>query len=179
MLAQISLSSGKSAENPTLWLQFIREERPQTTWRKSQGDLSILDCLVTQSCLTLCDPKDCGPPGSSVHGILQARILKWVAMSSSRGSSQLRDRTQVSRIAGWFFTICMGTNRVSRESHQQKHRKDLTNVQAPMQTYFSKKIRWKERNNKGRKEGREGIELGKHRWERYSERKYNARKKLL
>ena len=43
--------------------------------------------LVTQSCPTLCDPMDCSPPGSSVHGILQARILEWVFMSSSRGSS--------------------------------------------------------------------------------------------
>ena len=48
-------------------------------------------CLVTQSCLTLCDPMGCSPPGSSVHGILQARILEWVAMSSSRGYSQPRD----------------------------------------------------------------------------------------
>ena len=43
--------------------------------------------LVTQSCLTLCDPMDCSPPGSSVPGILQARILDWVAMRSTRGSS--------------------------------------------------------------------------------------------
>ena len=49
--------------------------------------------LVAQSCLTLCDPMDCSPPVSSVHGILQARILKWVAMLSSRGSSRPRDRT--------------------------------------------------------------------------------------
>ena len=48
--------------------------------------------LVTQSCSTLCDPVDCGPPGSSVHGILQARILEWVAISFSRGSSQPRDQ---------------------------------------------------------------------------------------
>ena len=43
------------------------------------------------SCLTLCDPMDCSLPGSSVHGILQARILEWVAMPSSKGSSQPRD----------------------------------------------------------------------------------------
>ena len=43
--------------------------------------------LVTEMCLTLCHPMDCSPPGSPVHGILQARILKWVAMPSSRGSS--------------------------------------------------------------------------------------------
>ena len=64
-------------------------------------------CMCGKSlhlCLTLCDAMDCSPPGSSVHGILQARILEWVAMPSSRGSSQPRDRTQVSRIAGGFFT---------------------------------------------------------------------------
>ena len=46
--------------------------------------------LVTQSCLTLCDPMDCSPPGSSVHGILQGRVLEWVAFPFSRGSSQPR-----------------------------------------------------------------------------------------
>ena len=51
---------------------------------------------VTQSCPTLCDPMGFSPPGSSAHGILQARILQWVAMSSSRGSSQLRDWTYIS-----------------------------------------------------------------------------------
>ena len=59
---------------------------------------------VTQSCPALCDPKDCSPPGSSVHGILQARILEWVAIPFSRGSSQPGDQTQVSHIAGGFFT---------------------------------------------------------------------------
>ena len=47
--------------------------------------------LVAQSCPTLCDPMDCSPPASSVHGIFQARVLEWVAVSSSRGSSQSRD----------------------------------------------------------------------------------------
>ena len=61
--------------------------------------------LVTQLCLTLCDPMDCSPPGSSVHRILQARIPEWIAMPSSRGSSQPWDLTQVSCIAGRFFTI--------------------------------------------------------------------------
>ena len=59
--------------------------------------------LVSQSSPTLCDPRDCSPPGSSVHGILQARILEWV--SFSRGSSRPRDRTWVSCTAGRFFTI--------------------------------------------------------------------------
>ena len=60
--------------------------------------------MVTQLCPTLCNPMDCRPPGSSVHGILQVRILEWGAIPFSRGSSQPRDRTGVSCIAGRFFT---------------------------------------------------------------------------
>ena len=60
---------------------------------------------VAQSCPTLCDPVDCSPPGSSIHGILQARILEWVAISFSRESSQHRDLTQVSHIAGGRFNL--------------------------------------------------------------------------
>ena len=62
-------------------------------------------CLVAQLCPTLCDPMDCNLSGSSVHGIFQARILEWVAMPSSRGSSQFRNQTGVSSFAGGFFTI--------------------------------------------------------------------------
>ena len=51
----------------------------------------MLCVLDAQSCLTLCDSMDCSLPGSSVHGILQARILEWVAMPFSRGSSQPKD----------------------------------------------------------------------------------------
>ena len=60
---------------------------------------------LAQSCLTLCDPMDCSLPGSSVHGIFQARVLEWVVISFSRGSSQPRDRTLVSRIAGKYFNL--------------------------------------------------------------------------
>ena len=63
-----------------------------------------MNVLVMQSCLTLCDPVDHRPPGFSVHGILQAKILEWVAISFSRGSSQPRDQTWVSCVAGRFFT---------------------------------------------------------------------------
>ena len=56
-------------------------------------------------CPTLYDPVDCSPPGFSVHGILQTRILEWVAIPFSRGSSRPRDRAWVSRIAGRFFTV--------------------------------------------------------------------------
>ena len=55
-------------------------------------------CFVAQLCPTFCDPMDCSPLGSSVHGILQAKVLEWAAMPSSKGSSQPRDRTWVSAI---------------------------------------------------------------------------------
>ena len=58
-----------------------------------------------QLCPTVCNPMDCSPPSSSIHGIFQARIVEWVAISFSRGSSPPRDRTQVSSIAGRHFTI--------------------------------------------------------------------------
>ena len=61
--------------------------------------------LAIQLCPALCDLINWSPPGSSVHGILQARILEWIAMPSSRGSSQPRDWTRVSHIVGRFFTI--------------------------------------------------------------------------
>ena len=70
--------------------------------------ISNTDCMRAKSlqcCLTLCDPMDYSLPGSSVHGILQWRILEWVAISFSRGSSQPRDQTWVSCIAGRFFTV--------------------------------------------------------------------------
>ena len=61
--------------------------------------------LCAQSCLTLCGPIDCSPRGSSAHGILHARILEWVVIPFSKVSSQPTDWTQVSWIAGRFFTI--------------------------------------------------------------------------
>ena len=61
-------------------------------------------CLVAQLCPTLCDPMDCSPPGSSVHGILQARILEWVAISSSRESSYPGIESMFPALAGGFFT---------------------------------------------------------------------------
>ena len=62
---------------------------------------SLKKVLVTQSCLTLCDPMDCSLPGSSVHGILQGRIVEWVAIVFSRGSSWPRDLTWVFCITVW------------------------------------------------------------------------------
>ena len=65
----------------------------------------VLNSEVTQSCPTLCDSMDCSPSGFSIHGVFQARILEWVVISFSRGSSPARDRTQVSCIEGRCFTL--------------------------------------------------------------------------
>ena len=67
---------------------------------------------VTQSCSTLWNPMDCSLPGSSIHGIHQARILEWTAISFSMGSSRSRDRTQVSCIVGRRFNLW-----ATREAH--------------------------------------------------------------
>ena len=66
--------------------------------------LTSVLCSVTQSCLTLCDLMNCSLPGSSVHGDSPGKNIGWVAMPSSRGSSQPWDQTQLSCIAGGFFT---------------------------------------------------------------------------
>ena len=82
---------------------------PLSWYTKTYNDILSLSCavlcLVTQSCLTLCDPMDCSPPGSSIYEIFQATILEWVPMSFSRGFSQPRDRIWVSCIAGRLFTV--------------------------------------------------------------------------
>ena len=75
-------------------------------WIKNYIYIHMYACMhassVAHLCPTLCDPMDCSSPGSSVHGIFQARIQKWVAFFSFRGSSQPRDRTRVS------WTSCIG-----------------------------------------------------------------------
>ena len=100
-----------------IWIPLITSDIEHffITWHSSSGfsafpvSLShssiLVKVLAAQLCLTLCDPVDCSPPGSPAKGILWARILEWVAMPSSRGSSRPRDRIRVSSIAGRFFTI--------------------------------------------------------------------------
>ena len=68
------------------------------------GAFTCYVCEVARLCPTLCDPMDCSLPGFSIHGILQARILEWVTISFSRGSSQPRDQTRVSSIGGRHLT---------------------------------------------------------------------------
>ena len=112
------------------YLFFIMESRSiKTTTHRAQanaipGGLSLSPKLLLkwlmhawvcakslQLCLTLCDPMDCSPPGSSVHGVLQARILEWVAKPSSRGSSWSRDRTCI------FYVSCIGRREPTNVSH--------------------------------------------------------------
>ena len=84
-----------------LWVIHVMYLEPLTEVIPAPGKVKV---KVIQSHLTLSDPVDCSPPGSPVHGILQARILEWVAFPFSSRSSQSRDRTQVSCIALRFFT---------------------------------------------------------------------------
>ena len=84
----------------TLWASQIKNVHHTRVLLVLKVKLKV---LLTQSCPTLCDPTDRSPPGSSVRGILLARILEWVAIPFSRGFSQPRDRTQVSCIADRFF----------------------------------------------------------------------------
>ena len=96
-----------NTELVSLWLWNIFHDMEQSTTNlSSQWCLccAVL-CLVTQLCLTYCNPMDCSLPGSSVHGILQATKLEWVAVPSSRASSQPRDWIQVYCIASGFFTV--------------------------------------------------------------------------
>ena len=86
-----------------------------------QVAVSESESEVPQPCLTLRDPMDCGLPG--IHGILQARILEWVAISFSRGSSWPRDRTRVSCIAGRCFTLWVTREGKGSQSRQKKKKK--------------------------------------------------------
>ena len=77
---------------------FLKPERQYTRIYFSVAFGFESESEVAQSCPTLCDPTDCSLPGSSVHGIFQAIVLEWIAVSFSRGSSRHRDRTQVSHM---------------------------------------------------------------------------------
>ena len=89
---------------------------------------------LLQSCPTLCDPMDCSPPGSSVHGILQARILEWVAMPFSRRSSRPRDQTRVSCVsctASRLFTTSFTWEAREQGSSQKEGRPENVGSNSP------------------------------------------------
>ena len=97
MLPGVSSLPGLQTDRLLLTV-FSCGRKKETERGRELSDISspLVCALITQSCPTLCDPIDCSLPGSSVHGILQARILEWVPIPSSRGSSQCRDQTHIS-----------------------------------------------------------------------------------
>ena len=113
---QTSMAGVPGVANPK-WPEALPSQIPLLVHKsccrgnlRSESSLHLCVCvcmcvLVAQSYPTLYDPMDCSPPGFSVHGLLQARILEWVAIPFSRGSSWPRDQTWVSHIAVRFFTI--------------------------------------------------------------------------
>ena len=105
LYSQLLLPSGNLCTQ--MMLKQVSVDPQLNPWEKVTIifiDIDI-DIKATQSCPTLCDSMDCSLPRSTIHGIFQARVLEWIAISFSRGSSQPRDRTQVSCIVGRRFTI--------------------------------------------------------------------------
>ena len=100
-MAKALMSLGKSESKQQ---KELRSEQRHPSSCHRQAQVWEVKVLVAQ-CPTLCNPMDCSPPDASVHGILQARILEWVATPFSRGSSQPKDWTLISYIAGGFFTV--------------------------------------------------------------------------
>ena len=97
-IAGRNINNLRYADDTTLMVESEEELKSLLMKVKNESE-------VTQSCRTLCDAMDCSLPGSSVHGILQTRVLEWVAVFFSKTSSQPRDQTWVSHIAGRCFTI--------------------------------------------------------------------------
>ena len=91
---------GIEPRSPTLQVDSLPSEPP----RKPTVRLCCVLCLVTQLCPTLCDPMDCSPPGSLVHGILQARILEWLPLPSPGDLPEPGIEPRSPKLAGNFFT---------------------------------------------------------------------------
>ena len=107
--AGVCYTRGSSQPRDQTWVSYVSCIGRRVLYHQchlGSPFLLLKEMKVSQSCPTLCDPMDSSLAGSSVHRILQARILEWEAVPFSRGSSQPRRRTQVSQIAGGFFTIC-------------------------------------------------------------------------
>ena len=113
-------------------------------WRMGKPGWTVSEWVseVAQSCSTLCHPMHCNLSGSSVHQIFQARVQEWIAISFSRGSSQPRDWTRVSRIAGRCFTI-WATREISTE--RLNNTTTLTGLTCVLYTLdLGKRLRWVE-----------------------------------
>ena len=74
-------------EKKKIYIYIYIKDKKNSPFYVCPNLVCVCVCSVAQSCLTLCNPTDCSPPGSSFHGIFQARILEWVAISYSRGFS--------------------------------------------------------------------------------------------
>ena len=102
----ISFSKASSQPRDQTWVSHHRQILYHwVTQKAKKGYRKGKESEVAQSCLTLCDPMDCSLPGPSAHGIFQAIVLEWIAISFSSGSSRPRDGTQVSRIVDRRFTV--------------------------------------------------------------------------
>ena len=110
ILEWVAVSSTRGSSRPrgqthvtcvSRWILYC-----SATWEAHTKSMKVKsESEVTQSCPTLWDPVDCNLPGSSIHGIFQAKVLEWVAISFHRRASRPRDWTWVSRIVGRCFTI--------------------------------------------------------------------------
>ena len=107
-------------------------------------------------------PVDCSPPSSSVHGILQARILEWVAISFSRGSSRPRDQTQVSHIAGRRFNLCT-TREALKYKNTASEKTSCRDTELQIQALTSK-ISKGGKEARLKEEGERGGRGGRKRW---------------
>ena len=104
------------------WICFILVSYILWKNKKNLKEVHIFACMCAQSYPTLGNLMDCSPPGSSVHGILQARILEWVAVSSSRGSSPPSDRICIS----WNWILYHWATGETQNTHTHTHTHTLT-----------------------------------------------------
>ena len=122
--------TSENSNSLMLWLESAK----RSTLRRDTSPSSLCLCSVTQSRLTLCDSLDCSPPGYSVLGIFQARILEWVTISSSGGSSPPRDWTHISRVsclAGGFFMqwVISAGDWGDKEEKEREHPLELSHLE--------------------------------------------------
>ena len=119
-------SQGNSHTRGKPWSQRApsRSQVPSPVKFWPPSNQACVPAKSLQSCLTHCNPKACSPPDSSVRGILQARVLEWVAMLNSTGSSRPRDRTRLSYVfctGGEFFTTSTTREAPSTQDKAQSH----------------------------------------------------------
>ena len=115
---------GNSKKGIYVYLRLIHFAPQQKLTQHCKATMPA--CSVAQSCLTLCNPTECSPPGSSVHGILQERILHWVAISLSRGSSLPRN---------WTWISCIGRQILYHWANTPKKKKKSKIINPSMNHY--------------------------------------------